>query len=103
MRLHISGRARVAALAIAGAVAIVTTAGRPRDVAPARAVESPVPAIVFVSRNPVAGDRGIIPGLGPTGRTVITGGRLLVRESDGRIRELLPRAAMYDVSDPSVS
>src|SRR5262245_50146627 len=62
-----------------------------------------LPAIVFVSRNPVPGDPSAIPGLGPHHRAVMTGGRLLVRERDGRVRELLPRGAFYDVSDPSVS
>src|SRR5262245_24585256 len=62
-----------------------------------------LPAIVFVSRNPVPGDPSAIPGLGPHHRAVVTGGRLLVRERDGRLRELLPPGAFYDVSDPSVS
>jgi WD40 repeat protein len=62
-----------------------------------------LPAIVFVSRNPVPGDPSAIPGLGPHHRAVVTGGRLLVRERDGRLRELLPHGAFYDVSDPSVS
>ncbi len=63
----------------------------------------PLPAIVFVSRNPVPGQPGAIPGLGPHHRAVVTGGRLLVREPDGRVRELLPAGAFFDVSDPSVS
>lgn len=70
-----------------------------------RAPQSPgrLPAIVFVSRNPIPGVPGAIPGLGPHHRAVATGGRLLVREPDGRVRELLPPGAFFDVSDPSVS
>jgi hypothetical protein len=63
----------------------------------------PIPAIVFVSRAPVPGHPGLIPGLGPIGRTVATGGRLLVREANGRIRDLLPHGALFDVADPAVS
>jgi hypothetical protein len=62
-----------------------------------------LPAIVFVSRLPVPGAPAAIPGLGPHHRAAITGGRLLVREADGRVRELLPPGAFLDVSDPSVS
>ena len=62
-----------------------------------------VPPIVFVSRKPVAGDPRAIPGLGPHLRTVVTGGRLLIRERDGRLRELLPPGRFYDVSDPAIS
>jgi len=63
-----------------------------------------VPALVFVSRRaPAAGERGAIPGLGPHQRTLATGGRLLVREPDGRIRPLLRAGALFDVSDPCVS
>ncbi len=60
-------------------------------------------AIVFVARSPVPGDPQAIPGFGPHHRAVVSGGRLLVRESDGRVRDLLPRDAFFDVSDPSVS
>jgi len=62
-----------------------------------------LPPIVLVSRGPVPGEAGAIPGLGPHHRAVVTGGRLLVRDRDGRVRELLPRDAFVDVSDPSVS
>ena len=70
---------------------------------PAAARSERLPAIVFVSRNPVPGEPGAIPGLGPHHRAVVTGGRLLMREPDGRVRELLPAGAFFDVSDPSVS
>ncbi len=46
---------------------------------------------------------GATPGLGPHHRTLGTGGRLLVRESDGRLRPLLPEGALFDASDPCVS
>jgi hypothetical protein len=62
-----------------------------------------LPPIVFVARAPLAGEPGAIPGLGPHHRAVVTGGRLMLREPDGRIRELLPPGALFDVSDPSVS
>ena len=63
-----------------------------------------LPAIVFVSRNPPPlGLRGAIPGLGPGQRTLATGGRLMLRAPGGAVRELLPEAALFDVSDPCVS
>jgi hypothetical protein len=61
-----------------------------------------VPRLVFVSRAPAA-DRALVPGLGPHGRTLATGGRLLVRDPDGALRPLLSPAALFDVSDPCVS
>ncbi len=62
-----------------------------------------LPPIVFVSRHPIPGASGTIPGLGPHHRAAVTGGRLMVLETDGRIHDLLPRATLYDVSDPAVS
>jgi hypothetical protein len=57
-----------------------------------------------VSRQaPPAALAGQIPGMGPSGRALATGGRLLVREKDGHLRELVPAAAFFDVSDPAVS
>ena len=61
-----------------------------------------VPALVFVSRNRST-DVGQIAGLGPYGRTLAVGGRLLVREKDGRLRPLLADSLLFDVSDPAVS
>lgn len=62
-----------------------------------------LPALVFVSRNgPGAGVAGV-PGLGPRDRTLAEGGTLLVRESDGRFRVLLPAGTLFDASDPCVS
>ncbi len=63
----------------------------------------PVPAIVFVSRRPVPGQPGLIPGLGPVGRTLAPGGRLMLRAPDGRLRELVSPDTLFDVADPAVS
>src|SRR5262245_41553499 len=63
-----------------------------------------LPPLVFVSRNRPEGDAtGVVPGIGPRGRTIATGGQLFVRESDGRFRLLLPAGTLYDASDPCVS
>ena len=62
-----------------------------------------LPPIVFVSRQPVPGEPRAIPGLGPHQRATVTGGRLLLRERDGRVRELIAPDALHDVSDPAVS
>ncbi len=71
---------------------------------PAQAAARALPAIVFVSRNPPPdAAAGQIPGLGPHGRTLAVGGRLVVRERNGRLRALLPENSLYDVSDPAVS
>lgn len=61
-----------------------------------------LPRIVFVSRAP-ARIAGLVPGVGPAGRALATGGRLLVRETDGRVRALLPEGRFFDVSDPAVA
>jgi hypothetical protein len=60
-----------------------------------------LPGIVFVSRQPIHGEAHAVPGLGPHQRAVVTGGRLLVREPDGRVRRLAEE--LYDVSDPAVA
>jgi hypothetical protein len=61
-----------------------------------------LPAIVFVARQPAPGVTQI-PGLGPHGRTLaVPGGRLLVRERNGTLRDLLPPGRFCDVADPSV-
>jgi len=62
----------------------------------------PVPAILFVSRRPL-GPPGAIPGLGPLQRAAAPGGRLMVRERDGQVREFFYEPPLFDVSDPSVS
>ncbi len=63
-----------------------------------------LPPIVFVSRGiPTGADAGQIPGLGPHGSTIIVGGRLLIRESSGAVRELVPHEKFTDVQDPDVS
>ena len=66
---------------------------------PARAAA--LPAIVFVSR--AASGAGEIPGLGPHGRALAPGGRLMIRDSAGVVRELIPAGRLFDVSDPAVS
>lgn len=90
MRLH---PLRSATFGCALTILIATTGAAPPG----------LPPIVFVARNPVPGEPNAIPGFGPHHRAVVTGGRLLVRERDGRVRELLPTGAFFDVSDPSVS
>lgn len=60
----------------------------------------PLPRLVFVRRGILPDDR--IPGFGPSGRTLAPGGRLEVREPDGRVHPLLD-SLWQDVSDPSVS
>lgn len=82
------------------ATLLAVSAAAPR--APAGAA-SDLPPIVFVSRQPLPDAAGAIPGLGPHHRAAVTGGRLLVRERDGRVRELLPPGAFVDVSDPAFS
>ncbi|MBZ0203675.1 MAG: T9SS type A sorting domain-containing protein [Ignavibacteria bacterium] len=73
------------------------------------------PAIVFVSRNYVSGgsqyyqQMGLLPGMGPYSRFTVTGGRLLVRESNSSIRVLVDSNTSFngirliDVSDPCVN
>jgi len=71
--------------------------------APVRGRAADVPALVFVSRQPASLSPGQIPGFGPHGRALATGGRLLVRERSGRIRALLPEGRFFDVADPCVA
>ncbi len=83
------------AIALVGVLTFLALAGA--------ALRGPaIPPLVFVSRNPIAGHPERVPGLGPEARAVVTGGRLLVRESSGRIRELAA-GRFFDVSDPAVS
>ena len=65
--------------------------------------EFAVPPLVFVSRNPIAAYPERVPGLGPEARAAKPGGRLLVRDTNGHVHELLPPGRLFDVSDPSVS
>jgi hypothetical protein len=64
-----------------------------------------LPPLVLVERriDPALEAAGVIPGLGPSGRCVAPGGRLLVREPDGRVRPLLPEGTLHDAADPCVS
>ncbi|HYM81986.1 MAG TPA: hypothetical protein VEY91_11340 [Candidatus Limnocylindria bacterium] len=57
---------------------------------------------MFVSRQPLH-EPGAVPGIGPHHRAAAPGGQLLVRERNGRIRELLRPGTFFDASDPSVS
>ncbi len=83
------------------AFALITAGGL--GASPSLAPSTSLPPVVFVSRAiPLGADLGLVPGLGPLGRTLAPGGRLLVRERDGRIHALLPPHALFDVSDPCV-
>ena len=68
----------------------------------ARSDRLKLPPIVFVSRQPVPGEPYAVPGLGPRHRAVVTGGRLMLREPDGSVRDLLP-GMFRDVAHPSVA
>jgi hypothetical protein len=85
--------ARPLAALAAAALAALAAARSPRA----------LPPIVFVSRQPIAGATGAIPGLGPHDRAAAPGGRLLLREPGGRLRVLLPPGRLFDVGDPAVS
>ncbi len=61
-----------------------------------------LPPILFAMRARVPG-AALALGVGPAGRTLVAGGRLVVRESDGRFVALLPERLFYDVAHPSVS
>lgn len=80
--------ARVAALL---ALAALLSAGGPGG----------LPPLLFVSREPV--EPGQVPGVGPYGRIASAGGRLMLRERSGRVREFLPTGRFFDVADPAVS
>ena len=115
MRIQIGTRAAAAPRLAAALLALL--AARPATPAvappatahhaaghPAAGAPRALPPIVFVSRRaPEGADAGQIPGLGPHGRTLAPGGRLMVRERDGRVRALLPEGALWDVCDPSIS
>ncbi len=65
---------------------------------------SSFPRIVFVSRNPLPGPAsGDVPGFGPQFRTAVVGGKLVVRESSGKRRNLVDSTKLIDVADPCVS
>lgn len=61
-----------------------------------------LPPILFAQRMRVPGV-AIPLGVGPAGRTMAAGGRLVVRERDGRFIPLHPDGAFYDVQQPDVS
>jgi hypothetical protein len=87
------------ALVLALAAPFVPAPGAPgaAGLGPPRA-----PRLVFVSRS-LPADPSVVPGLGPRGRAIAPGGRLLVREPSGRVHALLPEGVLWDVSDPAVS
>ena len=90
----------------AGVVLLVAAAalGHAASGPPAIPQAKNLPPIVFVARVAPAGDdRDQVPGMGPRGRTLAPGGRLLVRERDGRVREVLPAGRFHDVADPAVA
>ena len=60
-----------------------------------------LPPLVFVQRERVPGSL-LVPGVGPGGRTLATGGKLVVRDVDGSFHPLLP-GRFFDVSGPAVS
>ncbi len=63
-----------------------------------------LPPIIFVSRNPLPEPgNGDVPGLGPVHRTAIVGGKLMIRDGNGRIRSLVDSSKLIDVADPCVS
>src|SRR5258705_4016697 len=77
---------------------------RSRETAPPGASRpGALPAFVFVSRRPPPASRDEIPGFGPHGRSLVVGGRLMMRERNGSVRELLKRGTFFDVSHPAVS
>lgn len=94
---------------IRAAVLVLVLAALPvvLDGGAALARASKLPPILFAARTPAPA--GHLPGFGPEGRTLATGGRLLVRAPDGSIRPFLDpatladRALPYDVADPTVS
>ncbi|MCC6349298.1 MAG: hypothetical protein IT347_06865 [Candidatus Eisenbacteria bacterium] len=61
-----------------------------------------LPPIVFAQRLRLPG-AAVALGVGPAGRAVVAGGRLVVRERDGRFVPLLPEGRFFDVQHPSVS
>ena len=61
-----------------------------------------LPPIVFAQRTRLPG-AAVALGVGPAGRAIVAGGRLVVRERDGRFVPLLPEGRFFDVQRPSVS
>lgn len=61
-----------------------------------------LPPIVFAQRLRLPGT-ALALGVGPAGRATPAGGRLVVRERDGRFVPLLPEGRFFDVQRPAVS
>jgi hypothetical protein len=89
-------------LLVREAPAIPNGAAPRRAPAPARIAPWPgrLPPIVFVSRQRAPAGTGLVPGLGPNGRTLATGGKLILRDPKGRLQALVPDGVFFDVSDP---
>src|SRR5215510_12014643 len=94
-RPHLRRAAGLALVALPCAIAWSVAGGAGRDVLR-------LPPVVFVSRAPLAGTPGAVPGLGPHQRDAVTGGRLMLRAPDGSVRELAA-GLLRDASDPSVA
>lgn len=86
--------ALAAALAVAGTLAAFGSLGARQKL--------DLPPIVFAMRARVPGS-AVALGVGPAARTLVAGGRLVVRERDGRFGPLLPEGRFFDVAHPSVS
>ena len=90
---------------IAFLLSILALLGQTAGRTPPKSLRMTLPRLLFVARTP--DPNGLVPGLGPSGRFVAHGGRLMVRETNGRIRPFLdPRPdepRLFDVSDPAVS
>lgn len=89
-------RSRLAAALLAAAVvapALASLGAREKLV---------LPPIVFAQRMRLPG-AALALGVGPAGRAVVAGGRLVVRERDGRFVPLLPEGRFVDVARPAVS
>lgn len=66
-----------------------------------------IPSVVFVSRNSIPpsnpDSKGAIPGFGPKFRTIVVGGKLMLRNKDGSLRTIVGSDRLYDVADPCIS
>ncbi len=104
---HVATVAFGCAALAACALAVVAARGGPDEGprgASSFAVARGLPPIVFVSRRaPGGADSTQVPGMGPRGRALAPGGRLLVRAADGALRELVAASRFHDVADPTVS
>lgn len=83
---------------------LLCVAGVKEGLSSAQSHSASLPPMVFVSRNPLPhGEPGDLPGFGPQHRTAIVGGKLMVREKNGKLRVLVDSTKLIDVADPCVS